>query len=139
MARTLGIFILLISCVNNNEKNNVLGNWKSNQGEQGPKFQTELLIDEDTFNIFSEEVNDIIFSGYYRLTKDEILLLDKSKKEVEFSFRYQISDKSLIISADEQNTTYTKILKGKTMGGYINGVLTKEEYIDNFNKRKSVP
>lgn len=139
MIKTLGILFLFISCVNTNEKNNVLGNWKSLESEEGPKLQTELFIDEETFNVFSEEVNDIIFSSYYRITNDEILLLEENKKDIKLTFKYVISDKGLIISGGEINAMYIKISQGKTMGDYLYGDMTKAEYINEFKKRKSVP
>lgn len=136
MIKTIGAILLFTSCINTSENNQVLGNWKSIETERGPKFQTELFIDEETFNVFSEEVNDIIFSSYYRITNDEIVILEDNKKDIEFTFKYVVSDKGLRISGGEINAMYTKIPQGKTMDEYLYGDMTKSEYITEFKKRK---
>lgn len=136
MTKIIGTILLLISCGNNIENKDISGNWKSIKTEQGPKFQTELFVDEETFNVFSEEVNDIIFSSYYRINSKEIVLLEDNKKDIQLTLKYVITDEKLIISGGGINATYIKIIQGKTMDEYLYGDMTKTEYIREFDKRK---
>lgn len=136
MTKIIGAILLLISCGNNIENKDISGNWKSIKTEQGPKFQTELFIDKETFNVFSEEVNDIIFSSYYRINSKEIVLLEDNKKDIQLTLKYVITDEKLIISGGGINATYIKIIQGKTMDEYLYGDMTKTEYIREFDKRK---
>ncbi|RKN75912.1 hypothetical protein [Ulvibacterium marinum] len=134
----IGLILISISYVVKTENDSILGNWKSIESDDSSEIHTELFIDDETINVFSEEVNEIIFSNYYRIAEGKLFVLEENKKDTIFSFEFIVSGNSLKISGGKMSSEYTKILQGKTMEDYINDNITKADYIKEFNKRKLI-
>ena len=76
VALLISLIILSSNCSEKDDINySLAGNWKSIELEGETKFHTEIFIDDKTINIFSEEVNEIIFSNYYAIDKDQIFVM----------------------------------------------------------------
>ncbi|PCJ95007.1 MAG: hypothetical protein COA50_11615 [Flavobacteriaceae bacterium] len=133
---TLGLILLLNSFINKIDDDTVFGNWKNIKINGDPKIHTELFIDKETINVFSEEVNDIIFSNYYEMSNEKLIILENNKKDTIFTLKYEASENILKISSDKWNSEYIKIRHGSTLEDYILGVVTRANYINDFNSRK---
>lgn len=127
--------IILFNCTNFDHS--IIGNWKSIESNGESKIHTEVYIDDKTFNVFSEEINDIIFSNYYGANNKKIFILNNEKTDTLVEFEYEIHGGTLKLSGSNTSTKYFRIKNGNTLDEFINDSISKHQYLENFHQRKN--
>lgn len=124
-----------LNCTKRNDS--IKGNWKSIESNVEIKIHTEVYIDDETFNVFSEEINDIVFSNYYVINHERIFILENKKSDTIVELAYEIKGNSLKLSGERLSSKYSRINNENTLDEYINDSISKLQYLESFYQRKN--